>query len=84
MLSALARAIHDDVRNNADQEVNLSSHPPTCAVQRSTYKHVVGVVRPEDAEDRQGHERAVMERLIMAGYHLMWSAHDDPLLPVNI
>jgi hypothetical protein len=27
MLSALAHAIHNDVRNNADQELNLSSHP---------------------------------------------------------
>ncbi|SAL71035.1 hypothetical protein AWB69_08526 [Caballeronia udeis] len=38
MLSALAFTIHDDVRNNENQELNLSSHPPTLAVQRASYK----------------------------------------------
>ena len=60
MLSALARAIHDDVRNNHGRELNLSSYPPTFAVQRPTYKNVAAVVLPADGEGRQGHERAVM------------------------
>jgi hypothetical protein len=34
MLSALARAIHNDVRNNDNQELNLSSHPPAFPVQQ--------------------------------------------------
>lgn len=47
MLSALARAIHEDLRNNNDQELNLSSHPPTLAFQRVSYKNAAVVVRPE-------------------------------------
>ena len=47
MLSALARAIHNDVRNNDDQEVNLSSHPRTFAVQRAFYKNAAAAFTPK-------------------------------------
>jgi hypothetical protein len=45
MLSALAHAIHDDVRNNNYQELNLSSHPLTLAAQRTSDKKIAPAVR---------------------------------------
>jgi len=35
MLSILSHAIHDDVRNNEEQELNLSALFPTLPIQRA-------------------------------------------------
>jgi hypothetical protein len=40
MLSARSLAIHDDVRNNGAQELNLSDHRPTFPIRQPTHKNV--------------------------------------------
>jgi hypothetical protein len=60
MLSALARAIHNDVRNNDNQKLNLSAHPPEFHVRGASLTKCRGCVRPEDGEDRQDDERVLI------------------------
>jgi hypothetical protein len=62
MLPTLARAIHDDVRNNVDQEMNLSARP---GISHSVgfNENVVAVVCSASGEDWQGHERAHMTHI---------------------
>jgi hypothetical protein len=62
VLPTLARAIHDDVRNNIDQEMNLSARP---GISHSLgfHENVVAVVRSASGEDWQGLEQAHMTQI---------------------